>query len=143
MQQIDFEDVLNGILAADSRYHREAYNFLREALEFTQKALGKSSKTQQVGHISAEQLLNGIREFALAMFGPMTLTVLEEWGIRSCQDFGNMVFLMVDHGILRKTERDSPEDFRQGYDFEEAFRRPFLPSKKQPPTESHLKGITN
>ena len=136
MQQNNFEDVLNAILEKDSRYHRDAYLFLRESLDHTQKTIGR--KRREVGHITGQELLAGIREYALENFGPMAISVLEEWGVRSCEDFGNMVFLMVDHNLLRKTEQDSPEDFRHGYSFEEAFRAPFLPSAKTntpPPAE--------
>jgi uncharacterized repeat protein (TIGR04138 family) len=127
MQQLSFEDILDRIVENDKRYSREAYVFLREALEFTQKAISKANKNQ-VRHITGQELLNGIREYALAMFGPMTLTVLEEWGITSCEDFGKMVFLMVEQNLLRKTEQDSLEDFKCGYSFEDAFRKPFLPA---------------
>ncbi|MGN6387420.1 MAG: Minf_1886 family protein [Verrucomicrobiota bacterium] len=130
MQQINFEDVLSKILEKDSRYDREAYIFLRDALEFTQKAISKANKGK-TGHISGQQLLNGIREYALAMFGPMALTVLEEWGVRKCEDFGNMVFSMVENGLLHKTEKDSPDDFKNVFTFEEAFRDPFIPSSKK------------
>jgi uncharacterized repeat protein (TIGR04138 family) len=132
MQQFIFEDVLSKILEKDTRYHRDAYNFLREALDFTQKGLSKSRK-KEVGHISGEELLNGIRDYALALFGPMAATVFAEWGIHSCEDFGNMVFLMVENNLLRKTEQDNLEEFKKGYSFEDAFRQPFLPSKKREP----------
>jgi len=131
MQQLNFEDVLNKMVEQNPRYHRDAYLFLREALEFTQKAIGKSNKNQ-VRHITGQELLNGIREYALAVFGPMTTTVLEEWGIKSCEDFGNMVFQMIENNLLRKTDQDRPEDFKNGYSFEEAFRKPFLSSAKAP-----------
>jgi uncharacterized repeat protein (TIGR04138 family) len=130
MQQLNFEDILNRIVEQDKRYQKDAYLFLREALEFTQKSISKANKNQ-VRHITGQELLNGIREYALAVFGPMTMTVFEEWGIKSCEDFGNMVFLMVENNLLRKTEQDRLEDFKQGYDFEEAFRKPFLPSGKR------------
>ena len=139
MQQTNFEDVLATILEKDSRYHRDAYLFLKEALDHTQRSLGK--KRREVGHISGQELLTGFREYALESFGPMTISVLEEWGVRSCEDVGKMVFLMVDHNLLRKTEEDSPADFQNGYSFDEVFRRPFLPSKKaeghnEPPPEN-------
>lgn len=130
MQENNFEDVLNKILREDSRYGRDAYIFLREALEFAQKAISKANK-QNVRHISGQELLNGIREYALAMFGPMTLTVFNEWGIKTCEDFGQMVFAMVENNLLRKSDNDSPDDFKNGYDFDEAFRIPFLPSSKK------------
>lgn len=131
MQQLNFEDVLNKIVEEHPRYHRDAYLFLREALEFTQKAVGKTNRNQ-VRHITGQELLNGIREYALAIYGPMAITVLEEWGITSCEDFGNMVFLLVENGLLRKTDQDSPEDFKKGYPFDEAFRQPFRPAARPP-----------
>jgi uncharacterized repeat protein (TIGR04138 family) len=127
MQQIHFEEVLERILQQDSCYHRDAYFFLREALEHTQKIVGKANKGQ-IRHVSGQELLNGIREYALEQFGPMTLTVFEEWGIRSCDDFGEMVFKMVEHNLLAKTDKDSRDDFRNGYDFKEAFCKPFTPA---------------
>jgi uncharacterized repeat protein (TIGR04138 family) len=60
----------------------------------------------------------------------MTMTVLEEWGVRNCRDFGEIVFNMVEIGLLAKTEKDTREDFDGGYEFEEAFRKPFLPANK-------------
>ena len=61
----------------------------------------------------------------------MVLTVFEQWGIHHCQDFGEIVFNMVEIGLLAKTDRDSRDDFSGGYDFFEAFRKPYLPPSKQ------------
>jgi uncharacterized repeat protein (TIGR04138 family) len=58
----------------------------------------------------------------------MALLVLEEWGIRSCEDIGEIVFNMVEANLLAKTDEDSRDDFKGAYDFQEAFREPFLPS---------------
>ncbi len=129
MQAASFEEAIEHIAAKDLRYHREAYFFLREALNHTQKITGKPPKKNEVRHVSGQELLNGIREYALQQFGPMTLTVLEEWGIKGCEDFGEIVFNMVEIKLLAKTEKDSREDFRSGYDFHDAFRKPFLPSR--------------
>src|SRR6476661_4750680 len=129
MQPLNFDDVLNKLVESDPRYHRDAYAFLRDSLEFTQKVISKANKNQ-VRHITGQELLNGIREYALAVYGPMTTTVLEEWGIRSCEDFGNMVFRMIENNLLRKTDQDRPDDFKNGYSFDDAFRKPFLPSGK-------------
>src|SRR5436305_917383 len=130
MQSLNFDDVLNKIVESDPRYHRDAYAFLRDSLEFTQKLISKANKNQ-VRHITGQELLNGIREYALISFGPMTTTVFEEWGIRSCEDFGNMVFLMVENNLLRKQEQDSPNDFKNAYSFDEAFRKPFEPASRR------------
>ena len=71
----------------------------------------------------------------------MTLTVLHEWGLRSCEDFGEIVFNMVEANLLAKTETDSREDFKAGYDFHEAFRQPFLPSKPRSGHEPAPKSV--
>src|SRR3989442_4705624 len=138
MQAASFEEAIEQIAAQDRRYHREAYFFLREALNHTQKMTGKPPKKNEVRHVSGQELLNGIREYALQPFGPMTLTVLEEWGIKCCEDFGELVFNMVESGLLAKTDKDSRDDFKAGYDFHEAFRQPFLPARRKAgfPSES-------
>ena len=79
MQEVSFEETLETILAKDPRYQREVYLFVREALDFTQKLVGKENGGK-VRHITGRELLDGIRQFALEQFGPMTLTVFEEWG---------------------------------------------------------------
>jgi uncharacterized repeat protein (TIGR04138 family) len=80
--------------------------------------------------VTGGELLDGIRKFALKEYGPLTLTVLNHWGIRRCEDFGELVFIMVEKGLLGKTDEDRKEDFSGGYDFESAFRKPFLPERR-------------
>jgi uncharacterized repeat protein (TIGR04138 family) len=127
MQEVSFEEVLGEILARDPRYHRDAYFFVKDALDYTQKLVNKNA-TGRVRHVTGQELLGGIRDFALVQFGPMVITVFEEWGVRSCTDFGEIVFNMVESALLAKTENDTRDDFKSGYDFEEAFRQPFLPA---------------
>ncbi len=129
MQAVHFEEVLEKILTRDGRYQSDAYFFLREALDHTQKMVNKARKGE-VRHVSGQELLSGIRDYALQQFGPMTLTVLAEWGICSSEDFGEMVFNMVENNLLAKTENDTREDFKNGYNFQEAFSKPFIPSRK-------------
>jgi uncharacterized repeat protein (TIGR04138 family) len=129
MQEVTFEEALEIIRSRDPRYGNDAYMFVREALDHTQKTIGRD-KRGQVRHVTGQELLEGIREYALQQFGPMAITVLEEWGIKSCPDFGEIVFNMVEIGLLAKTDQDSRSDFENGYDFMEAFRKPFLPSTK-------------
>jgi uncharacterized repeat protein (TIGR04138 family) len=136
MQAATFEEALELIVAKDKRFHRDAYLFLREALDHTRKMLERESRSERAGkralsreqHVTGQELLAGIRELALETFGPMAITVFEEWGIHSCQDFGEVVFTLVENRLLRKTDKDSRADFENGYDFHEAFRKPFLPS---------------
>jgi uncharacterized repeat protein (TIGR04138 family) len=138
MHAINFDEVLERIIAKDSRYHREAYLFVREGLDYTQKKISKNNKNE-IRHITGQELSDGLREYALAQYGPLTTTVLEEWGVHRCEDFGEIVFNMVENGLLSKTETDSRADFKGCFDFADAFRKPFLPSTKSsntPRTES-------
>jgi uncharacterized repeat protein (TIGR04138 family) len=129
MQEISFEEALELIRRKDPRYHRDAYGFVREALDFTQKRI--SRERGRMRHVTGQELLAGIRDYALGQFGPMTATVFEEWGIYGCRDFGELVFNMVEIGLLAKTDKDSRADFESGYDFFEAFRKPYLPPSRQ------------
>ena len=138
MQPIDFDEALEKIVQKDPRYPRDAYRFVRDALDHTQAHLARGAERSNRGgrkapkaatptHVSGRELLDGIRQFALNQFGPMVTTVLDEWGIRHTSDFGEIVFNMVDARLLNKTDEDSREDFKHAYDFKEAFERPFLP----------------
>jgi uncharacterized repeat protein (TIGR04138 family) len=129
MQEVNFDEALEKILVKDARYQRDAYVFVREALDFSQKLIGKESRGT-IRHITGQELLDGIRQFALQQFGPMAVTVFEEWGVKNCRDFGDIVFNMVEIGLLAKTEKDTRDDFQNGYDFTEAFRKPFWPQGK-------------
>ncbi len=129
MHEASFEETLEQILASHPQYPRDAYLFVREALDHTQKNISKGGRAQ-LRHVSGQELLAGIREFALQQFGPMTVTVFEEWNIRACRDFGEIVYNMVESGMLAKTDEDTRADFDGGYDFDDAFRKPFLPPSK-------------
>ena len=71
----------------------------------------------------------------------MALVVLGEWGIHRCEDFGEIVFNMVEYELLAKTDKDSRDDFKGGYDFEDVFQKPFLPPRS--PDESSVSGSRN
>ena len=123
MTQPTIDDLLAPILESDTRYAAEAYLFVRGGLDHTVRQLDKPR------HISGQELLEGIREYALNEYGPVAKRVLSEWGINGCVDFGNIVFNLVNEGLLGKTDEDSIDDFLGGYDFTEAFIQPFQPSQ--------------
>ena len=106
---------LKRIVRREPSYRMEAYSFLLEALEYTLQELDKPR------HVSGQELLDGIRRYAIRKFGPTSRMVFEHWGVRVTEDFGRMVFLLVEQGILTKTESDSIEDFANGFDFKKAF----------------------
>ena len=124
MNNPNINDLLSPILEKDDRYTAGAYVFVREGLDHTVKKMKKPR------HVSGGELLDGMREYALEQYGPVAKRVLSEWGIKECVDFGNIVFNLVDAGLLGKTEEDSIEDFMGGYDFHEAFIKPFQPEKE-------------
>jgi uncharacterized repeat protein (TIGR04138 family) len=128
MQKIGFAEALDSIVAGDPRYQRDAYVFLRDALDFTTKQQ-KKIKGATVRHVAGPELLEGVRAYALKEFGPMVITVFSSWGINRCEDIGHMVFNLIGAGIFGKTEEDSIEDFKNVYDFKEAFAKPFAPEK--------------
>jgi uncharacterized repeat protein (TIGR04138 family) len=97
MQEVSFEDALEIITIKDPRYPRDAYLFVREALDHTQRTLVRD-KEGSIRHVSGQELLAGVKDYAAAQFGPMAITVFESWGIHSCQDFGELVFNMVETG---------------------------------------------
>lgn len=119
----DFEQAIDLILARDTRYARGAYLFLREALDFTQAEMVRT--TGKPRHVTGQELLEGLKKLALQQFGPMAWTVLDDWGIHACPDWGEIVFNFIDSKVLSKTDTDSKADFANGYDFDETFRRPF------------------
>ncbi len=126
MQGMDFVDAVTRIRRRDPRFTPTAYAFLREALDHTVE----TRRAGAVGarrHVSGRELCEGFRELALQRFGPMAATVVEAWGIRSTEDIGAMVYHLIAEEILRASPEDRPEDFVGVFDFDSAFRFPFLP----------------
>ena len=114
----EFEDYLKKIekiMDSDGQYKFEAYSFVMAGLHHTVSKLSKPR------HVSGTELLEGIREYALEQYGPLTRTVLNYWGISKTEDFGRIVFALVDAGVLRKQKEDKLDDFVGVYDFKEAF----------------------
>jgi len=110
---VDFYKKIEEIIGKDPRYKADAYEFMMQALWFTQK------KLQRTAHVSAKELLDGARDFGLNQYGPMTKSVFEHWGVKSTDDFGEIVFNMIDHNLMKKSDRDCRQDFKNVYSFEE------------------------
>ncbi len=134
MQKIDFDEAVNRLVDQDPRYPTGAYHFMRDALDFTLRQAQRSSQTED-RHVCGKELVEGIRTYALKEFGPMVMTVFEEWSIRSCADFGEIVFNLIEARVFEKTDEDTRENFVGHYDFEEAFVKSFLPTKGRTPVE--------
>jgi uncharacterized repeat protein (TIGR04138 family) len=119
MDQNDLISELDRIVERDSRYKMESYLFVIDAVEFTMLRQGRQ------GHVTGRELLDGIKHLARREFGPMARPVLASWGVTATADFGEIVFNLVNEGILGKTETDSKEDFRDVYDFAEVFEKQY------------------
>ena len=72
-------------------------------------------------HINGQQLCLGLRDFAIDQYGLLAPDVLAHWGIRRTDDFGRIVFAMIEAGLMSKTDEDSLDDFAGVYDFRSAF----------------------
>lgn len=112
------------IIDRDSRYVPEAYSFVMSSLHSV------VNRTKKRRHISGQELLNGIRKYGIRQFGPMARTVLKHWGINKTDDFGEIVFNLIDSGIMKRSEDDSRGDFRDVFDFDSAFDAPFRRSHR-------------
>lgn len=142
MQKLDFANIVATICKEDPRYETKAYFFVREGLDFTLKTLKRQSGKTSPTHVSGQELLEGLRQYTLKEFGPMSKTVLNEWGIQQCEDFGQIVFHLVHEGVLGKNEDDKVEDFSSIWSFDEAFVQPFLPAAKEKrPSLRSSKGV--
>ncbi len=111
------EELLEEVLDRDARYARDAYAFVSEALGYTVQQKGEP------GHVTGRELCEGLAEYALQQFGRLARPVLESWGVRRSEDIGEIVFNMVDVGLLRKTDEDRREDFAGVLDFDDTFDR--------------------
>jgi uncharacterized repeat protein (TIGR04138 family) len=111
----NFLDIIENISDRDPRFRPDVYPFVLEALSYTQKKFKKDR------HVSGKELLAGMKELLMKRYGPMTMTVLEHWGIKSTEDFGHVVFNLVENRLLSKTEDDCLDEFRDRYDFKEVF----------------------
>lgn len=114
-----FLEKIERVMKKHRQYKFEAYSFVMAALHHTVTKLPKAR------HITGPELLEGIREYALEQFGRMARTVLNYWGIKKTDDFGKIVFALVEVGILRKQPEDKIEDFKNVYDFKDAFDKGF------------------
>lgn len=128
----DFGEIVSVICKEDPRFDRKAYDFVRLGLDHTVKEMRKkdTARAERSRHVSGPELLEGLRMYALEQYGPLAKTVLNAWGITRCAHFGEIVFNLIEYNVFSKTESDRREDFSDLFDFDEAFVKPFLPSKR-------------
>jgi uncharacterized repeat protein (TIGR04138 family) len=119
------------IVRRDPRYALEAYEFVLEALQHTQRLYnrptptGPSDEVRPEHHVSGPELLAGVRDLAIREFGLMARTVLHLWGIDRTGDVGEIIFNLIDAGQLCKTDSDSRADFEDVFDLDKALVEEF------------------
>jgi uncharacterized repeat protein (TIGR04138 family) len=114
-------DPLRKLALRDGRYAPEAFQFLFESLEHAVKLAGRAEAEGVERHVSGQELLAGMRAYAGELFGPLAAQVWRSWGVRSTLDWGRIVFLLVDNGMLNRQDNDTIDDFKDGFDFDQAF----------------------
>jgi uncharacterized repeat protein (TIGR04138 family) len=110
------EDVLSRLARTDNRYSVDAYRFVFESLEYTLRKV-----VSRPGHVTGRELLDGIRLYALEQFGGLAPMVFGFWGVHETLDFGEIVFNLVGANLMGRTDQDTKEDFRDVFDFADAF----------------------
>ena len=119
MEEIDFDaDSFADIIAKDNRYNPRAYVLLMDVIRF----LGGENGDK---HMTGEDILDEFRELTLDQFGPLSYRVLAEWGVKSTEDVGEMMFNLAESHRIGRDEGDSAESFAGGYNFKEAFLGPY------------------
>lgn len=130
---LDPDHPLAELLRRDRRYHRDAYFFVFEALRYAQEQLGlggmrsPESEVEEERHITGQQLCEAIRQYAVQQYGMLARNVLNEWGVHTTGDFGEIVFNLIDIGQMKKTANDRREDFDKVFDFDDGLKDAFLP----------------
>jgi uncharacterized repeat protein (TIGR04138 family) len=120
LAELAFRDgIMDRIRLRETRFDERAYLFVLGALEYSQ------SRLTERRHISGQELAIACRDLALERYGVMAGMVLEHWGVRTSQDLGDIVFTLVDLGLLISQPGDSREDFLEVFDFDQAFEREY------------------
>jgi uncharacterized repeat protein (TIGR04138 family) len=120
-------DALRKLALQDGRYSPEAFRFLYESLEHALRLTGREHAEGPDRHVSGREVLEGMRACATQQFGPLAAHVWRSWGVRESLDWGRIVFLLVEHKMLKRQDGDKIEDFAENFDFDEFFERRYRP----------------
>jgi uncharacterized repeat protein (TIGR04138 family) len=120
LTQLVFRDgIMDRIRLRDPRFEEGAYLFVLAALEYCQTRLSERR------HIGGRELAASCRDLALERFGVTARLVLEHWGVRRTEDLGDIVFTLVDLGLLISQPTDTRDEFVDVFDFDQAFEREY------------------
>jgi uncharacterized repeat protein (TIGR04138 family) len=113
------EGIMDRIRIREPRFDEQAYLFVLSALEMCQAQMTVRR------HITGVELARAARDLALDRFGLMARVVLEHWGISSTADIGDIVFTLVEMGLLLSQPQDTRDEFVGVFDFDLAFERDY------------------
>ena len=116
------EERIHSIRRRDRRFSTQAYFFVLDALDYTMSRLGKDALTGEDRHVGGRELLVCIQDYAAEQFGPMAQLVFDRWGVHASEDFGEVVFNLIDAELLSRRPCDSRLDFAENVDFAATFR---------------------
>ena len=121
---------LEQVVEEYGRYPLEAFEFVRHGLNYAVSQIHGDTRNKEEAacHVSGQQLSQGLRDYAILRYGVMAKAVLGHWGIHRTQDFGRIVFAMVDSKLMQKTDQDDVRDFDGVFDFDAAFSPPSRPT---------------
>ncbi len=119
------DERISEVRRRDRRFARNAYYFTLDALDYTLVHYGKDQLTGEDRHVGARELLEGVRDLAAEQFGAMASFVFQQWGVHGTEDFGEIVFNLIDAGLLSRRPEDSRLDFVGGFDFDSVFQQKF------------------
>jgi uncharacterized repeat protein (TIGR04138 family) len=131
---VAFHIAVHEVRQRDPRYAPHAYAFLCDALDHAVKLLNREDADDR--HVTGQELLVGFRALALDEFGPMANFVMQEWGIKSSEDVGCMVYNFIEVGFYGKNDTDSIEDFSDGVNMKEALNAPYALKGKRKGTSN-------
>lgn len=119
-EDLDADTIIDQILDFDPRYPRQAYGFIMEGLKHT------TSRLPVRRHVTGQELSLGIRDYAISQYGIAAGLVFDQWGLTQTRDFGEIVFNLIQAGLMRKTDEDSLDDFNDVFDFETEFDKKYV-----------------
>ena len=111
---------LSKIAVTDGRYSLGAFKFVYDGLGYTIKNI-----TQERRHISGQTLCEGLKQMAIEKYGRLALLVLHSWGLKTTRDFGEIVYILIDHELMSAQPTDTIDDFNDVYEFHSTFKDQF------------------
>lgn len=128
MDMLEAMQRLEAGIRTDGRYPPAAFEFLHRGVQHSSERVHGPVQSDKPRHVSGKQLCEGLRELAVNQWGPLAPLVLSTWNIRETRDFGEMVFLLSELGVLSLQAEDKRSDFDNVYDFRDAFSRYEIPT---------------